>query len=99
MLVALSERPLHGYAIKQRVQQQSGGALELDPGALYRHLSKLLDDGMVREVPAPEEDHGTDSRRRYYRLTAYGLKALDAESTRLEVLLANHARVPSGAEA
>ncbi|HSC28137.1 MAG TPA: PadR family transcriptional regulator [Vicinamibacterales bacterium] len=85
ILVVLDGAPRHGYAIAQAVREESGGALRLDTGPLYRHLRRLLDDGLVEEVDAPERDD--DERRRYYRPTSLGRLVLAAETARLEALL------------
>lgn len=83
ILVALAEGDRHGYAIMQEVGVRSGGAVRLGPGTLYGAISRMLKDGLIAECeerPAPEFD---DSRRRYYRLTDRGSRALAAEAKRL----------------
>jgi DNA-binding PadR family transcriptional regulator len=85
ILAALLEAPSHGYRVKQAVEERSGGAVTLDPGSLYRTIAKLLDDGLVEEVPSPEQDD--DPRRRYYGVTAFGRTVVAAEASRLRNLL------------
>lgn len=86
ILIALAEQDRHGYAVMQSVREQTGGAIPLRTGSLYRHLSSLLDAGWVTEVPGPAAD---DPRRgAYYRLTDSGRDALAAEKQRLVDLLA-----------
>ncbi len=88
ILAALLEEPAHGYRIKQIVEERSAGAVTLDPGSLYRTIAKLLDDGVVEEVPAPEDIRDVDPRRRYYGVTAFGRALAVAEAARLRHLLA-----------
>lgn len=61
--------------------------MKLMPAALYRHLQRMLDDGLIEESarrPAAAED---DERRRYYRVTSLGKRTLEAEIRRLERIL------------
>lgn len=77
----------HGYAIKKDVERRTSGDVRLGSTSLYRLLAQLLDDGLVTEHAPAASD--TDQRRRYYRITAAGRRALAAELDRLErVLLA-----------
>jgi DNA-binding PadR family transcriptional regulator len=85
LLLALAEGALHGYAIREAIERESGGALMPRAGSMYRLLSRLLKDGLVREaaVRAPEEPH-PGLARRYYTLTAQGRRELAAEARRLK---------------
>jgi len=87
ILTVLLEVPSHGYRIKQEVEERSGGAVTLDPGSLYRSIAKLLDDGIVEEVPAPADEADVDARRRYYGITPFGRALVAAEASRLHALL------------
>jgi DNA-binding PadR family transcriptional regulator len=83
ILVALADEERHGYGIMQDVAQQTNNALQLGPGTLYGCLKRMLAAGLVEESderPDPELD---DARRRYYRLTAQGRRAVRAEAERL----------------
>jgi DNA-binding PadR family transcriptional regulator len=83
ILLSLMEGEAHGYAIMQSVEERSGGATSLHAGTLYRALSRLVEAGLIEELPeAPEE--GADGRRRYYRITGVGRKVAAAEARRLE---------------
>jgi len=86
ILLAVADGPRHGYAVMRDVHERSGGAVDLGTSHLYRHLRKLLDDGLVEEVEhaAPDRD---DPRRRYYRLTPLGRGVVRAESVRLKQLV------------
>lgn len=66
--------PLHGYAIAARLEQVSGGALQLNMGTLYPGLVRLETRGWVVARWA----HTESSRRaRFYDLTPRGRKQLD----------------------
>ena len=83
ILLSLSDEELHGYAIMQDVARQTNNALQLGPGTLYGCLKRMLAAGLVEESgerPDPEAD---DERRRYYRITGLGARALRAEAKRL----------------
>ena len=85
ILLALAAEDLHGYAIMQEVARQSEGNYRLGPGTLYDNLQRLLDQGLVREMGQRASD--TDSRRRYYRLSAAGRGVLAAEVKRLDGMI------------
>ncbi|HSR43157.1 MAG TPA: PadR family transcriptional regulator [Longimicrobiales bacterium] len=82
VLLALSDGPLHGYAIMRRVEEESG--IEMGPGTVYGSLQRMEDAGLVREADLDDED----ARRRSYRLTDDGRSALRAEAVRLNRLAA-----------
>jgi DNA-binding PadR family transcriptional regulator len=87
VLLALAEEEQHGYALASSVRDLSGGKLKLATGPLYRHLQRLLDDGLVEESdrrPAADQD---DRRRRYYRLTELGRDVVAAEAVRMADLV------------
>jgi PadR family transcriptional regulator PadR len=68
--------PLHGYAIAQRFEQVSNGALQLNMGTLYPGLLRLEQGGFIRA----QWDRTENNRRaRYYTITAAGRRRLDAE--------------------
>ena len=48
VLLALAAGPLHGYAVKQRVEVESDGSLTPQPGSLYRVLARLMTVGLRR---------------------------------------------------
>ena len=82
ILLALAERDLHGYALMQAVAHQSNGRITLRTGSLYRHLARLIDEGLVDEAAPPSEVE--DIRRGvHYRLTTLGARALEHERTYL----------------
>ena len=68
--------------------ERSEGRVELQAGALYRLLARLLDDGLVVESQRRPAADADDERRRYYRLTPLGRRIATAEADRLWRLLA-----------
>ena len=82
ILLALSERALHGLGIADQVEAATEGSVELGPGTLYRSLKQMTAAGLIREVEAPEAD--ADPRRRYYALTERGRRVAAEEAERLE---------------
>jgi DNA-binding PadR family transcriptional regulator len=94
ILLSLSDHERHGYGIIKAVEEVTEGRILLEPSPLYRRLKRLLDDGIVAEVLAPEGLDHDDERRRYYGLTPLGHRVLAAEALRL-VSLAESTKVRS----
>jgi DNA-binding PadR family transcriptional regulator len=83
ILTALADQPRHGYGIIQEVAAVSAGRVSLLPGTLYTALDRLVAQGLVER----DREEVADGRlRRYYRLSANGIAALDAEAARLREL-------------
>ncbi len=88
ILLALAEGPQHGYGVIERVRERSDGRRSLHTGPFYRHLRRLLDDGLVEERNAPPRGVKDDARRgQYYALTRFGRSVVAAECARLEELV------------
>ncbi len=67
---------LHGYAIAERIEQVSGGAIRLNMGTLYPAVVRLEQRGWVRAKWKITE---SSRRARMYELTAAGRKQLEVE--------------------
>jgi PadR family transcriptional regulator, regulatory protein PadR len=77
ILKAVSLGPLHGYGVLLRIQQISGGQLEIQQGSLYPALYRLEHQGWI----ASEWGESDNNRKaKFYQLTAAGRKQLRAES-------------------
>jgi DNA-binding PadR family transcriptional regulator len=79
ILLALADGEKHGYAIMSEVEVMTDGDVTMGPGTLYGTVKRMLNAGLVEETnerPDPELD---DERRRYYRLSGFGARVLDAE--------------------
>src|SRR5687767_15612112 len=68
--------PSHGYAIAARLEQVSGGALQLNMGTLYPALMRLEQRGLLRGSWGTTD---TNRKARFYALTAAGRKELEKE--------------------
>jgi DNA-binding PadR family transcriptional regulator len=92
VLLSLADGERHGYAIVQDITARTAAKLRLEPGNLYRSLKWMLDRGLLEESdrrPAPDLD---DERRRYYRITRFGQRVAEAETARLQQLVADARR-------
>jgi DNA-binding PadR family transcriptional regulator len=83
ILLALADEERHGYGIMQDIARQTEGGLRLGPGTLYGCLKRMLAAGLVEESEMRPDPQLDDERRRYYRMTAAGRRALKAEVQRL----------------
>ncbi len=77
VLEVLSDGPSYGYEVTQTVLSRSGGRFELKEGSLYPALHKLEREKFLTAFWQEAEGR----RRKYYRLTAAGRKALNARKT------------------
>jgi PadR family transcriptional regulator, regulatory protein PadR len=85
LLLALASGPLHGYAIKDAVAEESGGTLTPRAGSMYRVIARFLTAGLVIEAePDEEPEPHPGLARKYYALTTRGRAALAAEARRLK---------------
>ena len=91
VLVLLSSRKLHGYGLVQASAEEFPAQPPLDVGTLYRIISRMLDDRLIREVKAPDDTPDDRRVRRYYQATDSGRAVARAEAVRLRSLLASPA--------
>jgi PadR family transcriptional regulator, regulatory protein PadR len=68
--------PSHGYTIASRLEQVSGGALQLNMGTLYPALMRLEQRGCLKGTWGTTD---SNRRARFYALTAVGRRQLAAE--------------------
>jgi DNA-binding PadR family transcriptional regulator len=83
ILLALAGGEHHGYGIMKEIATRTNGAVQIGAGTLYGALKRLLASGVVEEIERDDPDDA-GGRRRYYRLTRYGLEVARAESRRLQ---------------
>lgn len=93
ILLALSQRDLHGYAIQRAVLEQTDDQVRLWPAMLYRSLAKLEEADLIRQAEPPSNEP-EDERRQYYALTSEGRARLKEEAK----MLARWAAAARGAE-
>jgi transcriptional regulator len=76
ILQTLELGPMHGTAIAQRIEQVTGGAVDLGPGSLFPALYRLENKGWL----LGKWGHSERGRRaRLYKLTAAGQRRLGVE--------------------
>lgn len=68
--------PSHGYAIASRLEQVSGGALQLNMGTLYPALMRLEQRGLLRGTWGTTHNN---RQARFYALTSAGRRHLAQE--------------------
>jgi DNA-binding PadR family transcriptional regulator len=101
ILLALADGQRHGYGIMQEVTRRAGGQVKMGPGTLYGSIKRMLADGLIEEAGERPDPALDDERRRYYRLTSFGLRVMQVEVLRLQQLvrLAQSKRVIGDSEA
>jgi DNA-binding PadR family transcriptional regulator len=87
ILLALVDSEKHGYAIMQEIGERTDGVVRMGPGTLYGSIQRMLKDGLIVEVQERAEPAPGEERRRYYALTGFGLRVLQAEARRLEQMV------------
>ena len=81
ILRVLQSGTLHGYAIAQRIHMLSSDVLQVEEGALYPALQKLLLKGWATSEWGVSE---TNRKVRFYRLTLECCKQLETEMSDYE---------------
>lgn len=76
VLSILDHGESYGYRIIKKVNQLSGGDVEWAAGSLYTLMHRITADGLVESYWVEKEG---ERRRRYYKITAKGRKALQKE--------------------
>jgi len=75
VLHALSKGSSYGYQIAREIKTRSGDVLDFQEGTLYPALHRLEKGGFIEAYVVSVDGR----RRRYYRLTEAGARALDEE--------------------
>ena len=83
LLGVLDREPGHGYAVLSALRERTDGALDLAEGAVYPALHRLEEAGLL----ASEWQPVGGRRRRVYRLTPRGKKALATERAGWDALV------------
>ena len=79
ILSILASGDSYGYAIIKRVRDLSGGEVDWAAGSLYPVLHRMKTSGLLGSYWVEE---ATERKRRYYRITPKGRKALAIEQSR-----------------
>ena len=77
ILKAVSLGDVHGYGVLLRIEQISGGAIEIQQGALYPALYRLAHKGLIESEWGRSENN---RRAKFYRLTAQGRRRFGEEA-------------------
>jgi len=92
ILLSLAPKPKHGYAIMKEVASLSQQRVSLSTGTLYGALKRLLEQGWIEPVADADdlEPQPVESKRvrKAYTLTDLGRRILQAETLRLQSLVA-----------
>lgn len=96
ILLVLAPGPQHGYAIMKETAVLSDGRVRLSTSTLYGAIKRLLEQGWIeRSVAASGIENGRE--RKAYQLTDLGRHILNAETTRLQSLVAMAQQAGAGA--
>ena len=69
--------PMHGYGIARRIEQTSGGLLQLNYGTLYPALLKLEQEGYITSEWGVSDNN---RKAKFYSLTRAGRKQVAKEA-------------------
>ncbi len=83
-------KPMHGWAISERIQQISQDVLRVNQGSLYPALHRLEHEGWIEAEWGISE---LGRRARFYHLTASGRKQLAREAENWDRLTAAIGRI------
>jgi DNA-binding PadR family transcriptional regulator len=86
ILLSLSPKPKHGYAIMKNVRELSENRIVLSTGTLYGALKRLLDQGWIIRMQETNP-RGNIRDRKVYKLSEHGRQVLKDEIHRLKALL------------
>jgi DNA-binding PadR family transcriptional regulator len=87
ILLSLADGDRHGSGIVRDVLELTDGSLRLWPATLYGTLDELVEQGWVESLTDQgKHPKGESGRKRYFRITRAGRRALDAEARRLGAL-------------
>ena len=86
ILLSLSPKPKHGYAIMKDVQNLSEDRVVLSTGTLYGALKRLLDQNWIVRLD-DRDPRGNSRDRKVYELSQHGRRVLKEEIARLNKLL------------
>lgn len=95
ILLSLAMEEKHGYQIMLEVEERTGGKVQLGAGTLYGALKRMVGRGLIEEVKKEQSEAGAEtSRRRYYRITEFGVRVLAADISRMKGIIGVADRIP-----
>src|ERR671914_148650 len=90
ILSLLEARPRHGYEVRQLIESRSQGVLKFNASSLYPLLYRLEERGWIE---GRWVEKAGERRRRYYKLTPAGHKALAAQRDTWQEFVTSIARI------
>jgi DNA-binding PadR family transcriptional regulator len=82
ILMSLTEKPLHGYALLKNIETLSDGRVRLSTGTLYGAIRRLLESQWIERFDQPD----TSREKQAYCITLAGRQALRSEVDRMRRL-------------
>lgn len=92
ILLAVADKTLHGYGIRDQIIQDSQGELILSTGTLYPAIKRLATSSLLESFDDIDPMGNPITR---YRITARGRRQLEADAKRLHHVY-YHARLKLG---
>jgi transcriptional regulator len=90
VLSLLEFRPRHGYEICKSIERQSGGDLKFNVASFYPLLYRLEERGLIE---GRWVEKAAQRRRRFYKITPEGRKALAQHRRSFENFVAAVSRI------
>lgn len=90
ILALIEQRARHGYEIAQLIERRSLGAIAFHAASLYSTLYRMEDKALIE---GRWVEKAGQRRRRYYRITAAGRRALASQRSHWEGFIAALDRV------
>ena len=87
ILQVLMDGEAFGLEIAERVRERTEGKIELGPGSLYPALKGLERSGLLESWNGPPLEQRGGRPRRYYKLTADGVRAAHGQRASILQLL------------
>jgi DNA-binding PadR family transcriptional regulator len=84
ILLSLAAEDRHGSGIMRDVLELTNGDLKLWPVTLYGSLDELREQGFIRELESAPPGADDSGRKRWFRITAAGRRAVSTEVARME---------------
>src|SRR5689334_1397910 len=85
----------HGYGIARRIEQTSGGRLNINYGTLYPALLKLEQEGLIASTWGTSDNN---RKAKFYKLTKAGRKQIERDTRQWEETAAIMMRFLAGYE-
>jgi PadR family transcriptional regulator len=90
ILSLLEARPRHGYELSKLIESRSNGAIRFRVASLYPLLYRLEKRGWVQ---GRWVERAGERRRRFYRLTADGVRMLESQRNTWKAFVAAMRRI------